>query len=193
MQAVIQQIPEHWLEERHRLGQDRRDELWEGVLHMVPPPSFAHQAVGGELYAFLLPLLRARGIGVHHQAGLYRPGSNQKDYRVPDLVFYSLAPEASLIKKYGIEGAAMAVAEIRSPDDESYEKFPFYASLGVREVFVIHPDTRVAEVHRLVGPSYLVVGADEQGRVHAETIDARFRTVSGPQLRVECAGESRDV
>jgi hypothetical protein len=38
-----------------------------------------------------------------------------------------------------------------------------------------------------------VIGADQQGRVHAETIDARFRTVAGPRLRVECAGESRDI
>jgi len=53
--------------------------------------------------------------------------------------------------------------------------------------------TRAAEVYRLAGASYLIVGADEQGRVHAETIDARFRTVAGPRLRVECAGESRDV
>jgi hypothetical protein len=83
--------------------------------------------------------LRARGIGVLYQAGLYRPGSNQKDHRVPDLVFFPLAHEGSLIKTYGIEGAAMAVAQNRSPDDESYERFPFYASLGVREVVVIHP------------------------------------------------------
>jgi hypothetical protein len=63
----------------------------------------------------------------------------------------------------------------------------------VREVLILEPVTRAVEIYRLAGPSYLVVGADEQGRVHAETIDARFRTVPGPRLRVECGGESRDI
>jgi hypothetical protein len=193
MQAVIRRVPEHWLEERHRLGHDRWDELWEGVLHMVTPPNFAHQSMGTRLSSCLAPLLERRGIGVVYETGVYRPGANQKDYRVPDLVFFPLDPAANIIVEHGIEGAPLAVAEIRSPDDESYEKLPWYASLGVREVLIFEPDTRAAEVYRLAGASYLIVGADEQGRVHAETIDARFRTVAGPRLRVECGGESRDV
>lgn len=193
MRAVIREVPEHWLEERHRLGHDRWDELWEGVLHMVPPPNFAHQSMGMGLSSFFAPLLERRGIGVLYETGVYRPGANKKDYRVPDLVFFPLDPPANLIVEHGIEGAPLAVAEILSPDDESYEKLPWYASLGVREVIIVEPATRTAEVYRLAGASYLIVGADEQGRVHAETIDARFRTVEGPRLRVECGGEHRDV
>jgi hypothetical protein len=34
------------LDERRRLGQDVRDEMWDGVLHMVPPPGGAHQDYG---------------------------------------------------------------------------------------------------------------------------------------------------
>lgn len=32
------EVPEGLLAERARLGHDRFDEMWEGVLHMVPPP-----------------------------------------------------------------------------------------------------------------------------------------------------------
>ncbi|SRR6266545_5586416 len=46
-----------------------------------------------------------------------------------------------------------------------------------------HKDYRVPD---------LVFSADEQGRVHAATIDARFRTLPGLLLRVESAGEARD-
>lgn len=38
MRAVWIGVPDRFLEERHRLGHDKQDELWEGVLHMVPPP-----------------------------------------------------------------------------------------------------------------------------------------------------------
>jgi hypothetical protein len=60
----------------------------------------------------------------------------------------------------------------------------FYASLGVREVIVIDPATRAAEVYRLAGATDVAVSADERGRVHAESIDVRFSTAAG-KLRVE--------
>ncbi|MGI8413509.1 MAG: hypothetical protein ACR2QA_13710 [Solirubrobacteraceae bacterium] len=40
---------EELLERRRRWGADRRDEVWEGVLHMNPAPSIAH----GDLVAQL--------------------------------------------------------------------------------------------------------------------------------------------
>jgi hypothetical protein len=36
---------EEMLERRRRSGLDRLDEVWDGVLHMVPAPSFAHASV----------------------------------------------------------------------------------------------------------------------------------------------------
>ncbi len=189
----MREVPEHWLEERARLGHDRWDEVWEGVLHMVPPPSYLHQTIGSKLVAFLSPLLERRRIELRYETGLFRPAAGGKDYRVPDLLFFPLDREAELAQVHGIEGTPLAVLEIRSPDDESYEKLPFYAGLGVREVIVIEPAARLAEVYRLAGATYLAVGADDRGRLHAATIDARFHTVAGPRLRVECDGELRDI
>jgi Uma2 family endonuclease len=46
----------------------------------------------------------------------------------------------SIIAADGIRGGAPdAVIEIRSPDDETDEKLPFFAALGVAEVIVIDP------------------------------------------------------
>ena len=42
MKALLLEIPDtiqRWMDERARLGHDRMDEMWDGVLHMVPPPS----------------------------------------------------------------------------------------------------------------------------------------------------------
>jgi Uma2 family endonuclease len=191
MRAVMQQVPEAWLEERSRLGHDRFDELWEGVLHMVPPPGFLHQRMGTQVVMFLGPLLNRRGIGTSYETGVFRPGSNRKDYRTPDIVFVAL--DSPAIREHGIEGAPLAVVEIRSPDDETYDKLPFYAALGVREVIVLTPDARAVEIYRLAGAAYVAVSADERGRVHAETIDARFSTAPGPRLRLDCAGESVEI
>lgn len=191
MHAVVRQIPEQWLEERARLGHDRWDEIWDGVLHMPPPPSFAHQSLGSDLHALLASPLRRRGIRMLYETGLYRPGS-RLDYRVPDMTFIPVEPPAGLVSPRGIEGAATAVLELLSTDDETYDKLPFYASLGVREVIVIDPATRSVEAYRLAGASYVAVSADDRGRLHAATLDVRFATIGG-KLRVECDGEVADL
>jgi hypothetical protein len=46
MRVVMLDAPQELLDERRRLGQDVRDELWDGVVHMVPPPCDAHQEFG---------------------------------------------------------------------------------------------------------------------------------------------------
>ena len=192
MRAVMRQVPDGWLEERARLGHDRWDEIWDGVLHMVPPPSFVHQRLGARLVAFLLPRLGARGVDVLYETGVFQPASGGKDYRVPDLVFIATDAPAGLVTERGIEGAPLCVAELRSDDDESYEKLPFYAALGVREVIVVDPTAATVEVFRLAGSSYLAVSADEHGRVHASTIDARFHVAAGA-LHARCAGDAIEI
>src|SRR5512142_586587 len=84
MRAVILEVPEHWLEERRRAGADRRDEVWDGVLHMVPQPGFQHQMFAADLEATLRPLAHARGFLIVHETGVF--GSlDEKNYRVPDI------------------------------------------------------------------------------------------------------------
>jgi len=195
MRAVVQDMPREWVDERVRRGLDRFDELWQGVLHMVPPPRLIHQRMGSKLLAFLEPLLRTSGIDVLYETGVFRPGSDGKDYRIPDLVFFS-SDDTALMKDRGLEGAPLAVLEMRSPDDETYDKFPFWADIGVKEVIVIDPENRALEIYRLAGRQYVAVSADEQGRAHAATIDVRFAreaTPDGTRLRAECRGESRMV
>lgn len=43
------------LAERERLGLDRRDEVWEGVLHMIPPPSTRHELLAPQLVRLIGP------------------------------------------------------------------------------------------------------------------------------------------
>jgi Uma2 family endonuclease len=193
MRAVVQEVPESWLEERARLGLDHHDEIWEGVLHMPPAPGFAHQRLGSRLLGFLEPRLARSGILVMYQTEVHEAGSGGKNYRIPDMVFFR--DEAGLVTMRGLEGAPLAVLEIRSPDDETYEKFAFWARLGVAEVIVLVPDTRAAEVYRLAGDRYVATSADVTGAVHAASIDVRFTTLQGdpPKLRVEHGGAAIEI
>ena len=47
------------LERRRGLGQDRLDEVWKGVRHMNPAPSYEHQRLSQRLAVILDPLASA--------------------------------------------------------------------------------------------------------------------------------------
>ena len=52
------------------------------------------------------------------------------------------------------EGAPTVVVEIRSPGDETMEKLPFYAQIGVPEVWVIDRDTKESTLNCLHSGEY---------------------------------------
>jgi Uma2 family endonuclease len=135
------EVPQALLDERRRQGADRWDEMWEGELHMVPPPSEQHQAVGTKLVRALAPLAEARGLEARYETGLFRPAVDN-DYKVPDQLY--ARPE--LRSDRGFEGGAALVVEILSPGDETYVKLDWYGAIGVGEVLVIDPDTRRVEL-----------------------------------------------
>jgi Uma2 family endonuclease len=184
MRAVLLEAPESLLAERRRLGLDGRDEMWEGVLHMVPPASGPHQRMGTALLRILTGPAEAQGLVTSYETGLFRAAG---DYRVPDQV-YSRPDQLS---DRGVEGAELVV-EIRSPDDETYEKLPWYAAVSVREVLVLHPQERRVELFRLVGASLLPVTTDPEGGVRSDVVGVRFHHLDG-RLRLEWAGGSAEV
>jgi len=180
MRAVLVHVTEEDLARRRRLGLDRFDEVWEGVLHMTPAPDYEHQRIKGKLHTFLDTLLtrRPRGL-IALEVNVFNDASREPDFRIPDMSF--LAPgRESLIARDGIHGGPDAVIEIRSPEDETYDKFPFFAALGVREVVVIHRDSKVPEIHRLASSRFVEAVADPSGWVASETLGVRMRA-SGPE------------
>ena len=185
MRTVLVDPPPHFLQERRRLGQDIRDEMWDGVVHVVPSPSTWHQHFAHRLGHVLFPLAEAQGLLATHETMLFRPGGD-RDWRAPDLL-YAPFDHAS---ERGIEGHAALVIEVRSPGDETYEKLPFYAGVGCREVLVIDRDTCVVELFRLYeGGEH----ARTTGSVELASLGATVTTIEGPGVRVAWDGGSTDV
>jgi hypothetical protein len=118
------------LDRRRRLGQDRFDEVWEGVLHMNPAPSGRHGDLESQLHVLLRPLAQRAGLRMRGQFNLGQDG----DYRVPDA---GLQQDATDRVYYP---TAVLVIEIVSVGDESWEKLPFYAQHKVHEVLIVDPE-----------------------------------------------------
>jgi len=190
MRALLLEVPEELLEERRRKGLDGHDEMWDGVLHMVPAASSPHQILAGELMAVLLPLAKRRGLVGMPEAGLYRPGpAGEHDYRVPDLVF--ALPEH--ISDRGVEGRAELLVEILSPGDESYAKLAFYEEMRVREFLVVDPRTRQYELFALGDGHLVTVEPDADGSATSSSLGVTLSTIDGPRLRLAWDGGTADV
>ena len=189
MRALMLEAPESLLDERRRLGHDRWDELWDGVLHMVPPPSSWHQRFGTRLLRCLASAAEQRGLEVSYETAVYDPAKGASDYRVPDLVF--AAPDRH--SERGVEGAADLIIEILSPNDESRDKLTFYARVGVQEVWLVDPNTRAVELYALRTGTYHVALPDSSGVIHSPALDVDLSTVAGPRLRIRRLGQPEEA
>jgi Uma2 family endonuclease len=189
MRALVLEPSQEWLDDRRRRGADVRDEVWDGVLHMVPQPSTHHQRLALDLAIVLTPLADTRGLQVWHETALLRPSDPERDYRVPDV----MCARPAICTERGIEGDAELVVEVRSPKDESYEKLPFYESLGVREVWILEPKTRACDVFVLRGGALHLLSPDASGALRSEALGLAMRVVDGPKLRLEWEGGGADV
>jgi len=119
------------LERRRRAGVDRLDEVWEGVRHMFPGPSFEHAQISQQLAVLLDG--PARDAGLLPAMSEFNLGESEHDFRVPD----------GGLHRPGAAGVWLATAavvvEILSPDDESWQKLPFFAEHHVDEVLLVDP------------------------------------------------------
>jgi Uma2 family endonuclease len=189
MKAVMPEISPDILEWRRRIGIDIWDEMWEGVLHMPPAPNRTHQDLQATIEMWLrVHWARPRGNKVYHEINLASPGGWPNDYRIPDLLL--LTPD-----RFGIdcneyfEGPPLVVVEIRSPGDETAEKMPFYAKLGVPEVWVVDRDTKAPELYVLEGSDYKSQPPDDDGWIHSAATGIQLRSEAGQKLALQIAGQ----
>jgi Uma2 family endonuclease len=171
MRAVHTRISDEELAWRKKTGIDRWDEMWDGVLHMTPAPNVEHQRILGAMIGFLVPASGTRGRGIV-LPGINVFGQNGENYRIPDITFVAKDRE-KILARDGVHGDGPdAVIEIRSPEDETYEKLPFYAAIGVREVLVVDRDSKQPEMYHLQGSQLVNMTPDPGGWVVAEAMRA---------------------
>jgi hypothetical protein len=175
MKAVMPEVPQFVLDWRKKTGAEMWDEMWEGVLHMTPSPNRTHQEFKGELEYWMRNFwVRPFGNKVYHEINVASVGGWPNNYRIPDLVL--LKPDCFYIDQNEyFEGAPTVVVEIRSPGDETMEKLPFYAQIGVPEVWVIDRDTKEPTLYCLRSGQYEEQSTQQDGWLYSAATGIRFR------------------
>jgi Uma2 family endonuclease len=148
MRALILEprVVDELIAQRRRSGIGRFDEVWEGVLHIVPVLRGEHADVAQQLAEILGPT--ARSAGLFATMSEFNVGVSEHDYRVPDGGIH----RARLAGVW--HDTAALVIEIVSPGDESWDKLPFYAAHGVDEVLIVDPQSKSVDWLALAERSY---------------------------------------
>jgi len=128
----------------------QRYELIGGAIRVVPSPSVSHQEVLRRLLMVLAGWVDDHRLGKVYCAPLDVVLS-EHDVVQPDLVYVS-KDRSSIIKEANIWGAPDLVVEILSPGTARWDqgvKRQLYAHFGVRELWLVDPETRNIEVATL--------------------------------------------
>lgn len=187
--AVIPVVPPDLLAWRKATGAERWDEVWDGVIHMPPAPNRAHQDFEFHLEQWLRRhWAQPIGAKVYHQVQVSPADEWWTNYRIPDLVLLTPARFAIDRNEY-FHGAPDVVVEIHSPGDESFEKLPFYADLGVPEVWIIERYSKQPQTHALQSGVYHRIATDADGWLRSPATGVEMRVVTELKLTLRLAGD----
>lgn len=141
------------------LDDDRRYELIEGELYMVPAPNFQHQTISRDLGVVLWEFVKENNLGIV----LYAPFDvvlSETDVVQPDIIFVSKG-KLGLITEKNLRGAPELAIEILSTSTKERDKLvkkKLYMEYGVKEFWIVDPDKKAIEVMVLKETGFETVG-----------------------------------
>ncbi len=143
-------------------SETKRYELLAGELVMTPSPTWRHQDISIKLAFRLQEFVTSHKLGRVACSPLDVVLGD--DVVQPDILFIS-HEKADIIQEGEIRGAPDLIIEILSaataPRDRTYKR-TLYARYGVREYWLVDPETRTIEVLTLGAKGYRQAGRYEQ-------------------------------
>ena len=192
MMVLDTSAQERLIQERRHSGDDRYDEVWDGVYIVSPLPNTEHQWIIQRFCFAFETTIGETGLG------MVLPGANVSDlddqwehnHRSPDVVVFLNENNARDLGTHWIGGPDFAV-EVISRNDRSREKLDYYAKLGTREVLLVDRFPWALELYRLQEGALVLEGkstADRPEVLASEVLPLTFRLVKGdPRPSIEVA------
>ena len=130
-----------------QLPEDKRYEILDGELCVVPAPNTKHQRISKKLEIALIQHVEGMGLGEIFDAP-YDVILSEEDVVQPDILFVR-KERMSIIREANISGAPDLVIEIVSPGTRQKDceiKRKIYARFGIQEYWIVDPDAAAIEV-----------------------------------------------
>ena len=159
-----------------QLPEDKRYEIIDGELFMVPSPNEAHQHILAYISNCVFNYVRENKLGCVYCAP-FDVLFSEEDIVQPDIVFVS-NENKKIITKDNIKGTPDLLIEILSPGTSKRDlgiKKKLYAKNGVREYWIVDPAQETIEVLNLkegefLGKSYNTGVAGQTSRLSSLVI-----------------------
>ena len=161
-------------------SEEKRYELIDGELYMAPAPTPAHQIIVGRLFRILIEFVEAHDLG----DVIFSPLDvvlSDEDVLQPDAVYIS-RDRKSMITEQNIQGPPDLVVEVLSPgtaDRDRTIKRARYLRFGVREYWIVDPQTRTIEVLKAGETEFELV------RVYASGTSAKSPILEGLEVSMD--------
>lgn len=139
-------------------GDEQRYELMDGIAYMLAAPGRRHQEVSGELFNQLKNFLRGKPCKAYvapFDVRLHAKGDHDDTVVQPDIV---VVCDDSKLDDKGCNGAPDLVIEVLSPSTERCDfllKYDKYLYAGVREYWIVDPESKKAHVNILNDGAYI--------------------------------------
>jgi len=162
-------------------GDERRYELIEGVpFAMSPAPSWIHQKITGEIFRQLANFLDGKPCEVFTAPFDVRLNAEEDDDTVvqPDITI--VCDKSKLEDKGGCKGTPDMLIEIVSPASakrDRIEKLQLYQRAGVREYWIVDPDTTSVQVYILKDDDYIIT-------VYKDAASVPVRVLEGCEINL---------
>ena len=157
----------------YAIQDDKRYEVHEGELMMVPAPVTAHQRISRKIERIINDFVTENDLG----EVFYAPTDVvlADDVVVqPDILFIS-KDRAAIIGEKAVIGPPDLVVEILSPSStysDTVRKKGFYQRYGVREYWLVFPEEKAIEVLTLEGDLYKEFdSAKDEGKVRSKVLN----------------------
>ena len=125
--------------------EDRQNyEIINGVTYMMARPTTDHMVVEGNIFNAFKTYLKGKKCRPFNEVDVFL---GEKDNFVPDVM---IVCNPDIIKKRGIFGTPDLIVEIVSYSTARHdrmEKFFAYEKYGVKEYWIVHPDSKSVEVY----------------------------------------------
>lgn len=139
-----------------QLSDDKRYEIIDGELFMVPSPNEAHQHILGYIFNCIFNYVRKNKLGYVYCAP-FDVLFSEEDIVQPDIIFVS-NKNKKIITKNNIQGSPDLLIEILSPGTSRRDlgiKKKLYIKHGVLEYWIVDPVQETVEVFNLKAGAFL--------------------------------------
>lgn len=154
------------------IDDDKRYEIINGELLMVPAPDLEHQETSGELVFLFRQYVKKNNLGMVYAA----PTDvilDEKNTIQPDIIYVSKT-NFQILRKKGIFGSPDCVVEILSPSSihkDRFKKMPLYERFKIKEYWIVDVANKAIEIFTLEDDKYKIFSsAVEKGIIKSQVI-----------------------